>query len=525
VDKKNKVEIEKHQAHFGPISQEIRDHVTNFTLKDSRYLFIKTQLRMQYAYCTHCKEWHKPKELLLHNKEANCRNCNSKCMVKKAHVGRKYMVDKAYLVYYQKSILDPTIMTAIGLFVKRDYTGDYLNVETQYYASSSYVFEIGKSNMLQTSYYNKLEWYMCEKIKSEYSYYSNGTPCGYSRNSIKEAIKGTPFQYSAWEQFHEGDMVKFFDLYSNYPLIEYLTKMGFSYFVKAKLYGLKTYGAINWKGKNIEQILRLNKQDLREVKNLYEIDPFALRLFQITRKENNRLSLIDIQEFTNKSRDCFEDLKKIMKLTSLTNYTDAINFIKRQYNRPDEKPRYERMGQVVITWRDYISDCIKLNLSLNDERTVFPSNLFSSHQKSNVRLKNKLDKDAKVKLTKRINQLQKFAFEHDGLILRPFESVKEIVDEGNKLNICIGGSYPKRYVDGETDLFCIRKVDALNKPFYSMEIRNGEILQTQGKNHCLPDVDVQKFIQAFKAEKLDKKPSRKRSNNKIEPVERQGVAV
>ena len=58
-----------------------------------------------------------------------------------------------------------------------------------------------------------------------------------SRDSIKKAVKGTPFQYSTYDSYIDGDMVKFFSLYARYPCVEYLTKFGMSELVEAKLIG------------------------------------------------------------------------------------------------------------------------------------------------------------------------------------------------------------------------------------------------------------------------------------------------
>lgn len=108
------VASEAHTAHFGPISKEMIDYVENKVLLHSRYLFTQTVLRVQYAYCTHCNQRHRPEEPLKHCQKAVCPHCNSQCTVKKSHVGRKYLQDKAYVVFYEKSIIDPQVMTAVG---------------------------------------------------------------------------------------------------------------------------------------------------------------------------------------------------------------------------------------------------------------------------------------------------------------------------------------------------------------------------------------------------------------------------
>ncbi|EGG33421.1 PcfJ domain-containing protein [Paenibacillus sp. HGF5] len=496
-------EFNEHKAHFGPISKDVMDYVTNEVLLRSRYLFTQTSARIQFAYCTHFNQRHKPEIPLKHNSKAVCPKCNSTCTVKKSHVGRKYMVDKAYVVYYQKSILDPTIMTAMGLYVQRDYRGDFKKVETLYRPSCSYVFQMGRSSMFYTGYYNQKNWYENKNITSEYSLYKNGTPCYYSRESIRKAIEGTPFQYSTWDEYDEQDMTKFFGLYSKYPCIEYLTKMGYKYFVHAKLYGAKTYGAIKWSGKSVEQILKLNKQDLREIRQHDDIDALTLRLYQITRKDNNRPSLKEIKSFVKRAGDCFEELKPMLKFQ---NFRRCVAYMDKQIKK---NPRsFRRSTDVLTMWKDYISDCKNLGLDLKRSNIVFPSNLHKAHQDTIKQVEIKVSIEAERKIKERSEILEKLKFSYNGFIVRAAKSAKEIIDEGKALSHCVG-NYASDHADGKTNILMIRKVADPETPFYTMEVKDGRVVQTYGYDNFLPTGDVLELIDRFKLEKLAK--ARKRT--------------
>ncbi len=60
-----------------------------------------------------------------------------------------------------------------------------------------------------------------------------------------------------------------------------------------------------------------------------------------------------------------------------------------------------------------------------------------------------------------------------------------------------------------TVLFFIREAINPDKPYYTIQIKNYEIIQCRGKNNCDPNQAVKNFIEAFKNEKLNRnKPKR-----------------
>ncbi|MDB5056136.1 MAG: hypothetical protein JWM44_4186 [Bacilli bacterium] len=506
------LEYEKFNMHFPEINQEVKDWVTNVILLKSRYIFTQRAAGVQFGYCTFCKKRYRTPNLK-QGQEYVCHSCNSKCKVKASGVSRKSLIDSAYIVYYEKSAIDSKIMIARGVYVANDFRGKFKDIETKYVDSSKYLFESGNSEMYHRSTWSDIGWSKQDSVHSEFCNYRNWSPVYCFEKTIKEAVKGTHFQYSTWEMYtrtENADMVKFFGLFCKYPCIEYLSKLEYKYFVSAKLLGHKTFGAIDWNGKSVEKILKLNKQDLRIlVDTKLNIKPLTLRLFQMTRKDNNRFTLEKLHDFTESTQDCFEELKKLFKqvkgLDVPKNLTDTIVYINRQFNRKSEKKNYANVAGVMITWRDYITDCITLELDVKQESVLFPINLFAAHQRTSVLVDVKVNAVDNEKILKRCEELEKYTFEYAGMIIRPAASCKEVIDEGKILGICIG-SYAKRYAEGKTTLFFIRKVDDLDTPFFAMEVNNSnKIIQTQGKSHCQPTREVQIFIQAFTAEKLMKK--------------------
>lgn len=484
------------------IGASIHEYVTDQVLKGSRYIFIRRVAGIQFGYCTHCNKRFRTVAPLKHNEMTTCLKCESRCEVKNHGTSRKYMVDDAFVVYYEKSRVNPEAIIARAFRVYRDYRGDYMEVKTDYKITALYLFEQGNAEM-----YERYWWYEDGSYSKCASVHSVESKSQYAINqcseeSIKEAIAGTPYQYSTWDQHDhpQCDYVKFFELYSKYPAVEYLTKLGFKYFVGAKLFDRKTFNCINWTGKNINHILRLNKSEIKEVLQCNnQVNPMQLRFYQLSRKDNNRPSMSQIIEAFESVGDVMSEMKYIMKYSNLGK---IINYMQKQLNRP-EKQKYKTYKDILVAWRDYLIDCKTLEFDMSDERIVFPSNLFASHQKTMKMVIHKQNEETDLKIKNRQKQLSRYVFENDDLIIRPAQSALELINEGKQLSICVG-TYADRYANGETIVLLIRKKQELEKPFYTVEVRNNEVRQVQGLRHCSPNNEVREFMEKFKANKIAK---------------------
>ncbi|MFT5871132.1 MAG: DNA-directed RNA polymerase subunit RPC12/RpoP [Clostridium sp.] len=503
VDVRNK----EYTDHFSPdVSDEIKKYAIEEAFKFSRYIFTRKDKKQQYGYCTHCSAEFKT-DALKHNEETTCPNCKSKVMVRSSGMGRKYMIDNVYFVYYEKSIKDPNVIIARGIQAQRDYRYDYTNVKTDYFLMARYIFDAtkGESIMMEHSFYGD----SFEKTSSIFSltgpFEQRGCRVGYSRESIEAAVEDIPFKYSTWDSYHCGDMTKFFELYTKYPNIEYLTKEGCKELVEKKLAGGLTYRTINWRGKTIFKILKVNKQDLKQIRaQKINITFSFLKIFQDARKRNWNLTLVETISVAKNYLCCYDSLQNALKYSSMKK---LLNYFSKQYNDYNiykTGKHYYGHSSVLTTFRDYISDCIKLEMDTTKDQVVFPRDLFTAHQNTIKQIKMQKDEKLDSLIKNRVKLLGKYIFECNGLIIRPAESSGELIAEGAALTHCVGG-YADRHARGETNIFFIRKASELDKSYYTIEIKQDKIIQIHGKNNRSPSVDVQEFIKVFTKKKLTKK--------------------
>lgn len=486
------------------ISKTIVDYANNEALKFSRYIFTRREGKKQYGYCTHCKSEFITNGIR-HNKDIECPMCKSFCIVKASGLGRSTMVDEAYFVYYEKSILNPKSIVARGIYTIRDYTGDYKKVETEYSPVALYVFEMGNSRSTRRyAYHNSYgelkagSWEKCKSIFSESTRdHMANIPSSCSLESIKEAVKNTPYSYSCWELYLDRDMVKFFDLYTKYPCIEYLTKLGLQKLVEGKLNGVRTYSAINWRGKNLLKVLKLNKQELNIIKeqNIH-VTFLSLKIYQMGKKQKSNLSIKEATKISDSYGYYIDDIKELMDYGSLSKIN---NYLIKQHKK-DSKNFYSE-SSAFITWRDYIQDCIKLEMNLMDERVIFPNKLYNAHQNTIKQIQIQADERLNEEISKRLKTLQRYCFKHKGLIIRPAQSTDELIAEGKALSHCVG-TYADSYAKGKKDILLIRQASKPDKPFFTVEIIKNDIRQVRGKKNCSPNNTVEKFMEVFKKKKL-----------------------
>jgi len=401
--------------------------------------------------------------------------------------------------WYEKSPLDPSILIAREILVAMDYRYGYENIKIRYSTLAWYVFQMGESVMLRPNYYGD-GYFKTGSIYRDVEGSLNNLSYLYSQTNIEDAVKGTSFQYSTWDSYTRYDysMLKFFDLYSKYPSVEYLTKEGFSELVKDKLWGRGSYRAVDWKANSILKILKVSKNDLKEIREYKDKDDaLFLRLFQISKKDKSNLTLGEIEEVREYGGSYFKQLQSVHKYTTLRRIN---NYVKRQLKI---EKTFLFKNTILNTWKDYIADCKTLEMDLKDEHVLFPKNLYTAHQNTIKQIKIVADMSLNKAISKRLKNLNKYIFESNGLLIRPAQDSIELMEEGKALSHCVGG-YADRYAKGETNIFFIRKLSEPDKPYFTIEIRKEAIAQVHGKNNRSPSQDVKEFIEIFKAEKLNK---------------------
>lgn len=511
------------KAHFPTvISDEIQEYANNQVLDWSCYLFTRRVKGMQFGFCTHCKKEYMT-ENLKHKDSVNCKKCGWLCQVKANGLGRSTLIDEAYLLYYMKSEINPDAIIAQGYYLKRDYTGDYRATETEFKVIAMYLFEPGHSKMFRRPYWPEGDnaFHECKTVFTEVSMSMNYKACYHATHSIRIAVEGTPFQYCTWERYDNLDYIGIFDLAANYQCIEFLTKIGLQNVVEAKLGAGQTYGVINWRGKTPEKVLRLSKREIKDMRTSgVIITAGVLNCYHRSRRQGLNYTFFEANGMEDLEEGYYSG--EIRRMTELASAFQIKKYLAKQYGKEEVRKHYGTGSTLFVAWRDYTRECKELGMDLKQYHILFPNNIYRSHQKTMKKIKIKADEALNGLIAARLPALEAFWFEKMGLMLRPAASKEELFAEGAALEHCVGSHYTKDYARGDTDIFLIRLSAAPDKPYYTMEVKNGKVLQCEGgKGSRAKTKLVEEFVNAFVAEKLSTKvKTRKTKSNKP-----QGVAV
>ena len=174
-------------------------------------------------------------------------------------------------------------------------------------------------------------------------------------------------------------------------------------------------------------------------------------------------------------------------------------------------------------WLEYLGWCKELNYDLNNRFLYMPTNFKKVHDRTaqeyqelqdrkSMEEKRRREREAKRKLKQTRKALEEilkandgvdaFSIQGKGLVLVVPKSAEDMKAEGEALHHCVGG-YVERVARGETSIFFVRKADSPDKPYFTLEWKNNDIIQCRGLHNCDMPPEVKAFTQAFKKKMLD----------------------
>lgn len=510
-----------------PIDEKIKREIDeDFFLQDG-YLFKENNKYHRTAYCTCCQQRFDldgmnidgiqvsndlPYKYMRHNETTKCPLCGKPVVVKDSGRGRSKLIDRGYVAIFQK--LKNQMIVLRSFAVMRNYSGSYDEIETKYSEHYRIYFKPGEVHSFKrrnTSYYylQEAEYFskysdcyitfeeMAKQPKSiKYPQGFNGWAWLYDRDvsicpvfyNCDVVLKSKYFKYSAFDEFcrcqNDDVLHKYLDFYCKHPVLaERLVKEGFSNILSQILRG--GIDGLNYRAKTVKRFFKMNKSELNLLKDLNTARAVRVKYYGLT---------LTKKTFDYVMREYYHphQIKGYLENNHIPcEYGELINYLVKQ-------------SSDFSIYRDYVNWLIKYNFELTRKK-LFPRYLKQAHDemmKYDVRCealkKEKEDKEKFERFNSNILPfLQKiFSFSDDEYIVRPFENILEIINEGQIQNICVGGSfYTEKYLAGKTYLFCLREAKQPDTPYCTIEVgTNGRLIQSRIKNNGSPSEGAKAFI-------------------------------
>ena len=368
-------------------------------------------------------------------------------------------------------------------------------------ASEAYRFYINDAGKCRLTSYSKNEWVTCRSIRMNWNYYAhlvNQDEAIEKCDRIKYALKAMP-------DTQKQDVMNKLVTMLRFPEIEQLFNLGCKPIAKCALNSstpradIKDYfgGYYKEKEKSLLRKVGLTKQQLDEyVSHLdgnYGTNQSYKKAMYAMRKNFDNIASLDQATFTKYlnglasiSRsfwrsiefytECFDlDAKRFTSNLIRLNGKNA-NACRLVHDTLNSAMTLNHGTRPDINWYfDDYSDIVRahdavvaLKAQQDAERQRYWSLKEDERRKKDEEKRQKIDKERK-----------KYEYEDDNYIIRLPKDLTEIVSEGTKQHICIGG-YTNRHAMGDTNLFFLRKKSAPDTPFYAIEMNHDNIIQIHG---------------------------------------------
>lgn len=246
----------------------------------------------------------------------------------------------------------------------------------------------------------------------------------------------------------------------------------------------------DFKRKKPHEMLGLDKKDLMRAK---EWDPETMRFYRLCRGRNIRLTDQDVTDVVKIGIVPFADLlRRSEREGFVPPVLRTLHYLTRQMAR-----HKDTVGTTFLL--DYW-DMIRGIQGRLPEELQFPKDLVAAHNAAVLRRKEKTDPKIDGGITAFAKTLTRLSFsdEDTGFLIRPVHDQSELIKEGAFLHHCVG-TYAAAVSQRKTSIFLIRRIEAPDIPFYTLEYRDGSVAQNRGYKNCARTEEVRAFEEKWLA--------------------------
>ena len=426
------------------------------------YLFYKEST----GFCGKCGQKVKldrRKQKIAHNKRGICPSCRKRIIYKAAGL-QSYIEDSIKVVRFQKTNIG--IAAIESLVEKKSFAENKESVRI----ADRFIWFIEENYKL----FNGL----AEDPREEAYWYDTGAMnVGKARiypKNLKQMIKDTYLEHSgidvvaSWKGKQEQyEMI--IENYMQHPQLELVIKANMRKLTRQ----LWSYDRFLNVGTKLNEVLGLTKANMRKARD-YDLGRDEIRVLR--------------NDPDGKLTD-----DEIIALSNAGHHLIAL----RTFTTIKKIATYTRKGHDAGIWLDYLKMAQDLGYNMKDKAVLFPRKLKDRHDDLTKIMKIQGDNIREKKYQQRIQELKAlYSYETSKYKIIVPMSLKEIAEEGRNLHHCVG-TYTEKVAEGETDILFIRKQGEEDTSYYTMEVRNLEIIQYRGAYNNLHNNPVPKEIDQF----------------------------
>ncbi|MHC1722767.1 MAG: PcfJ domain-containing protein [Aminipila sp.] len=500
------MEIPKEVRELPKAPKGVQEWIIKDVVEKAYIIFNKKDKK---AVCTRCGHTFGTDELgeIKHNQKDICPDCKNEITYKAYGIGRKNLTEQTRVLTFAKKG-----KSIYGVLTEVDIEFDDYKPNLFIWQSAVYKF-----NSKGRIYYKHHPGW-CWGAESWEKYKEPKVPAiphiGLYRlkrdglhvytDNFKSLFKNTDLQYAYIPQFINKldgfELIRYMDLSLKYQSIELLQKSGFESLAYNKLNG-ETSRAINWRGKDLRKVLKLNMAEIRKFRD-QAINAIELEIYQEYRKQGVLLEIDEINLIHWAYSYTVSAIEEVTTLVKAAKYIAHQNKNYQMQNRLDD-------------YKDYIEDCKKLGLDIRKNSILFPLDFYKTHMELVDKIQAVNDKKINSKIKKIVKQAEDVTKEYlfRNLRIQAATTAGELREESAQLGHCVKG-YANKIANGEGLIFFIRKINNPKASYYTLELKYDlkmwKMVQCRGKKNCNMTDEVKEFVDRWMAEVVNAKPKKRK---------------
>lgn len=474
---------------FGKLPAGYKRWVENELFKEKTFLAFNNKTR--YAHCTACDaEFEIPnKTNYKHDSVGECPVCGEKVRFVRESVG-KYRETVKWALVIQRSKED--VLFRYIRNIKR-YSEGYKKFDIEVQETLRTIS--GERGNKEFQYYWMVGGWLPYK-DSRWTFYNrpniydlpkNGIHV-YGMKNINRTISKTWAKYSGLHELvnHRGSFHDcgyyaewFLNDYRKRPQVEKLAKVGFINLIDVSCDWRHRDFALKG-GDTLREVLDINRHQLKLLQHAG--DP-SYSEYKLAKMMDNMP--VEVFDYIRANGSLLSNRRELFDMA------DSINALLSYFSKHNIQ---------YADYRDYMRWLEGLNYPL-DKYYRYPSNFKTAHDRLQAEWQAELDRQEAEKnalfdamLQKRLQDFK--GYKSNGLFVSMPTSIAELKAEGKTLHHCVG-TYAERVANGDTSIYFIRKEEEPDTPYFTLEIKNGTIIQCRGYSNCRANEAVNSFANEF----------------------------
>ena len=283
--------------------------------------------------------------------------------------------------------------------------------------------------------------------------------------------------------------------------VEWLVKLGLQDAVRDLAgRGVKNAAAVKWNANTPEAFLGCGVKELDAITKESDRPLVALRIY----RARHDMTQAPTPEECAALADCADDRTLRVLLPRMKRYGLRIPKLISYLEKIRRHGKIHWSNYAALSaYADYITAADGCGLDLSNTIHLLPKDFWEKHdtvtEAWSAICANRRNSEANAKYKARLQKLTaRYCYWSDTLLIRAPVNAGEIVEEGKRLEHCVG-DYADRHLSGKTTILFLRRRDKPHVPLVTIEMDGNTIRQVYGyRNDCASCLENPKGIPARK---------------------------